>query len=288
MGFLFKIYNKNYWASIFSPILTFVIPVVWMWLISTIFLFSNNGQYISLNVVLTPTALFTSLYVVLVLSLPQAVFEIKDSVLIKMLKTSSIKKWQILLVGVLYYSVAALISYIISLLISLIYSLTSETLRQTIFWMYTQVNWGCLIYVLFVNLILGASFGIMIASLTKTSSVIYFVGILVILLSIVLCGFGVPILIARDQMPFLWLLGYFDFIHYGVASSYEAMFASASTYNLYNSNIFDFSTKYVAMITGIIQYPFEVYYPYDKVLNIFLPFFMSIGFVAISFRSFKI
>ena len=154
--------------------------------------------------------------------------------------------------------------------------------------MYTQVNWGCLIYVVFVNLILGASFGIMIASLAKTSSVIYFVGILVILLSIVLCGFGVPILIARDQMPFLWLLGYFDFIHYGVASSYEAMFAHASTYNLYNSNIFDFSTKYVAMITGIIQYPFEVYYPYDKVLNIFLPFFMSIGFVAISFRSFKI
>ena len=286
MFHLLRIYNKNFWKSIFGPLITFLLPITFIWLIVSIYTFTYNYNPISLSSATIPTVIFTCSYIILLILLPQAIFEIKDSILIKQLKTSSIKLWHVLLVGLIYYSCMAVIAFFLSIISSII---TPEkfVIEQTLK-MYSQTNWWMLLFVLFLNICMAGSFGTMIASVLKRSSTINMIGVSVIFLSLLLGGLMVPIMIASEQLPVVWYASYFDFIRYGTTQAYEALYSVPSKFNVFGSNMFDVSTPYEAFATDLVPIKFTILREHDKILNLSIPYLSTILFTLVSVKTFKI
>ncbi len=270
---LIKIYNKNYWKSIFGPILTFVIPVIIVFLFLTAYnLHINSTTSIAIGELIIPAIIFLTMYLLSLLILPQSIFELKNSIFSKMLVASSIKPWKIPIAGILFYSVLNIITVFISLASVLLCCLSSTEMLDITFFTFRQINWLDLIYVIFINLITAMSFGAMMGMVCKSVSVISLVGTLIVFLSIVLAGFLTPICLVPSQHPSLWYISYIDFVRYPVTSAFEAIYSKASTFNVYGSSIFDFSTPYYAQLNGLTSYPFLVLTPVDKILNMTVPY----------------
>lgn len=273
MWSLIKIYNKNYWKSIFAPILTFVIPIlVPMLFICTFNLQISKDSNLIIGPCIVPSVIFLTLWILSILILPQSIHELKNSIFAKQLVASSIKPWEIPVGGILFYAMFDIVTVAMSMFSVYLSGLFMIHCREQMFWIFTQIDWGEFIYVIFINLLTALSFGAMLGLVCKNVSTISLISTLLIFLSLVLAGFIAPIVISPSQHPALWTVSYFDFIRYPVTSAFEAIYGHASTYNVNGSSLFDFSTPYKAEIMSVAAYPFEILKPVDKLLNMTIPY----------------
>lgn len=272
MKSLFVIFNKGYWRSIFGPFLTLVVPFLYATLICTIYTFTNEDKPISLFPALFPSLISTIPYMLMLLIMPQAIFEIRDSILIKQLKSSSIKLWQITFIGVLYYSICTFICYIVGFSVLFLLPVINSQNAELVHYIEKQINYGFFFYVLLINIMMGISFGAMLGTVFKTTSIISLIGLTIIFFSMVLAGFSTPIILSREQLPLVWWVSYADFVRYGSTQMYEAMYSKLGAFNLNASSLFDFKATYVTKIVSLVDMPFRVFLPYDKVLNFIMPY----------------
>ena len=287
MRSLFRVYNKNYWVSIFGPILTFFAPFLITILIAGVYTFQMDWQQVTLSVVIIPALVLLCPYILIVLILPQAIFEIKMSVLVKQLKSSSIKTSQILFVGIVFYAATAIVAFIIAMCSARLIGYITPSTSSQISYMFKQINWWELLYVLIINLLVGCSIGMLLGSVFTSTAVISLIGVMLIFLSCVLAGFLAPLILAPSQHKGIWYISYADILRYPVTSIYEAWFSKAGPYNTNASSLFDFSTNYNCMVADFVPYPFTVFKPADKILNLLMPY-ATIGVCTIlSMRFFK-
>ena len=287
MRSLFKVYNKNYWVSIFGPILTFFAPFIVTLLICEVYTFKSREQPVTLSIVVIPALVFFSSYILMVLILPQAIVEIKNSILVKQLKASSIRTWQILFVGIIYYAITAIIAFVISVATARFLAVINSSMTEQIVYMFDQINWLEMFYVLIINILVGCSIGMFIGSVFVSNAVISLIGVLIIFVSCVLAGFLAPLILTPTQHRGIWYLSYADILRYPITSIYEAWFSKAGPYNTNASSLFDFSTNYSCMIADFVPYPFDVFKPVDKILNLVAPY-ATIGVATIlAMRFFK-
>lgn len=281
MRSLWKMYNKNFWKSVFGPVLTFVIPTFVVILFLCVFdIPSNATTYILLSPCLVPSLIFLGMYSLSILIFPQSVSEIINSIFAKQLVASSIKKWMIPVAGVLYYAILNIFTIFFSFLGVYVSGLIMPNMHETMNWIFTQINWWAFIYTVLINVAMALTFGAMLGMICRSISVISLIGVLLLFVSLVLAGFICPIMLIPTQHPALWIVSYFDFIRYPVSMSFEAVFSHASTYNVYGSNLFDFSTPYYTQIMNLVSYPFEVLKPVDKILNMTVPYLVILGSVS--------
>ncbi|WEK83032.1 MAG: hypothetical protein L3I91_02780 [Mycoplasma sp.] len=277
MRALFRIYNKGYWFSVFGPILTFIIPLLYVLFISNVYIFLNNYELIPLFLAVYPTLIWTIPYLIMLLILPQAIFEIRDSVLIKQLKSSSVKLWQVVLVGLIFYSGVTIVSFFDGFISAYFLLFTQPKISSSVLWMYNQINFWELLYVIFANLLMGLSFGGLLGTVFKKSSISNLIGLSLVFFSIVLAGFATPITLAREQLPLIWFISYFDFIRYGSTMTFEAIYSHKCAYNLLGSGIFDFDRQYKTLISVLVDIPFNVFNKLDKILNFVVPYGIAFG-----------
>ena len=272
MRSLFRVYNKNYWVSIFGPILTFLAPLAVTILMCLVYTLSTGDGKITLSIVVIHCLIFLSSYILMVLLLPQAIFEVKASIFVKQLKASSIKMWQVLFVAIIYYAITSLIAVFISFGSARLLGVIVPDIEQEVSYSFSQINWPTFIYVIAVNILFGCSIGMLLGSVCTKSSVIALIGVLIVFLSCALAGFIAPIILSPTQHERLWYFSYIDLVRYPVTSVYEAWFSKAGPYNTNGSTLFDFSTTYSAMVADIVPYPFDVFKSYDKILNLVMPY----------------
>ena len=280
MRSLFRVYNKNYWVSVFGPILTFLAPFIITILICEVYTFSVQGNPITLSIVVIPCLVFLSSYILMILILPQAISEIKMSILVKQLKSSSIKTWQILFAGIVYYAAAAIVAFAIAVCTARLLGVIQPTMSSQIVYMFDQINWGEFIYVVVINILVGCSIGMLIGSVFVSTAVISLVGVLIVFVSCALAGFLAPLVLAPTQLKGLWYVSYVDVLRYPVTSMFEAWFSKAGPFNTNGSSLFDFSTNYTCMLADFVPYPFDVFKPADKILNLVMPY-VTIGLSSI-------
>lgn len=280
---LLKIYNKNYWVSIFGPILTFISPVIFCFLLTSVYTFSSNGSYTTLAFTVVPSLMYFMPYILMLITLPQAIFEVKNSILTKQLKSSSIKFWQIILVGVLFYVVCTIFSYFFSIFGFMLAGSINDFLYQEVLWAIKQIDFLTMSYVLFVNILVGCSFGAMIASISKKENLILIVGFFLLFVSLGFAGLVAPLILGRSFHPTFWYISYFDPLKYPISLNFEAFFSLPSDYNVYGSTIFDVGTPYKCMFASIISYPTIVFEPVDKILDLTIPYVEIVAFISIGF-----
>lgn len=283
MQALFKIYNKNYWVSVFGPILTFVAPIVICFLLSLVYTFSNGDNPVTLAFTVIPSLVFLTPYILMLITLPQAIFEVKNSILTKQLKSSSIKLWQIILVAIIFYVVCVIISFFFSMLGILLAGTINDFLYREIIWGFDQINFVILLYVLLINILVGCSFGAMMSSISKKETIILVIGFFLLFISLGFAGLIAPLILGKAFHPVYWYISYFDPLRYPISLDFEAFYSLPSDYNVYGSSMFDVGTPYKCMFSSILSYPINVFGPTDKVLNLVIPYVEIFAFISISF-----
>ena len=194
------------------------------------------------------------------------------SILVKQLKASSIKTWQILFVGIVYYAIAALVAFLVSFGSARLIGVINPSTAQTVAYSFSQIDWPTFIYVVIINLLVGCSLGMLFGSICIRPATVLLIGVIIIFLSCALAGFLAPLILSPSQHKGLWYASYVDIIRYPITSMFEAWYSKAGPFNTNGSTLFDFSTSYSAMIADFAPLPFDVFTPVDKILNIFIPY----------------
>lgn len=289
MTAIFKIINKNYWMSVFGPLATFVIPIIFSWLVCCVYSFTTNNGQTDLGLILgaLPSTLLMAPYCLTLIMFPQAVYEIKDSIFMKRLQCSTVKVWKFLLVAFSYYAVCAIISYCIGVASS-VAVVPTEMIRNSVLSMFATANIGDVMYTCIINVAVGLSIGMLVASLSKNPTAAPLTGLTIILVSIALAGFLTPITLGKLSNKTLWSISYVDPIRYSCFLSFESWFSKPCEMNAYGSNIFDLSAEYCSSIASNIHSPVVVFTAADKIANIFVPYAIVILCNSVSLKFFRV
>lgn len=283
---LLKLANKYYWKSIIAPVATFIFPLFYVWMACSLYTFpGSDGSVTFIGFTVIPSASLLSVYLISMIFMPQSIFEIKDSIIFKRLKSTTIKPWMIFFVNISFYTVVSIISFIIGVGF-LPLEVMNSSLYTAVQLLYNQIDYGLLFYTLVVNILLASSIGIFILSFAKSSVFISGVGLFMIVLSIVLAGFLVPMNLAKLYAKPLWNISYIDPIRYGTLLAYGAWFPTASTFNIFGSGIFDFSSGIYGRILPSVNIAQEIMSASDKVSNFFVPYIFCL--FSLTFASIKL
>jgi hypothetical protein len=113
-------------------------------------------------------------------------------------------------------------------------------------------------------------------------------GFSILVASLILAGFIVPIQIASWENHPLWAITYLDPLRYTSFLSYESWFGTASQFNTYQSSIFNVSSPYMARLIAQLAMPVTILNVSDKIANIFVPYAFSIVFISASLVLYRI
>lgn len=249
-------------------------------------------------------------------SMPQAIFEFKQSTLLKRIGSTPIRPWMFLGAAGAYYVLIMIIGIIFSFLMSLaIFSgnftvgratsfgssnlpLLALSIKSTL----SAINWGGFIWGNIMNIMVGVTFGLMFVSVCKSGAMISGIGIPVLIISSFVTGQYIPMAMLKSGDGVLYNLGYITPFKGSIGLMLESFSGSWGVEPVFNAagvldhyqtvvtgqlNIFDIYEKYYIFGMGPTDSPILVFSVADNVLNLVLPFVWSALFIGISFKFFK-
>ncbi|MGL4952037.1 MAG: ABC transporter permease [Mycoplasma sp.] len=157
-----------------------------------------------------------------------------------------------------------------------------------------NIRWGGLIFGLFSLFMVAISFGILIGVLFNSSLSVQLIGFGIFFVSLLLSGQFIPIQVigSVDAIKYISLLSPLSYSLGLINNSLveiDSTFLSPEIIDSFNkgSNIFDFSNTFWITALSKNQEIINIYEPWHKGLNIFMPFALFAGFNFISWKKFK-
>ena len=293
MKSLFKLFNANYWQSIFGPVMNFGFVIIFIAMYGFIMktTYGNDAVGIALfkssliGIIAMQTMSFA------INTVPQTINDFKNSVLLKRIGTTPIKPWSFLVTAGLFYGLLVLIEFFWCFawvaiifngdignifgsgsLSSMGTSLDGGTTINT----FSGVNWGGLVCAIIYTVVVSIFIGLLVVSITKSALGSNVVGMIIFFLSMFLSGQLFPIQNITGNTA-LNIVSYFTPFRYTTA---------LLTISWNGGNIFDMSNAiYIQNSMGGASQ--LVYNTYDMWLNWFIPVVIvgaSIFFSAKNFR----
>ena len=125
--------------------------------------------------------------VVAVEVMPSIFIQLKGSSLLKRIGTSSVKTYQMIIAIMLYFTAVTIFSLIFNGAIGFL------LLKNNVLFFQDQLNWGYIIIVLLYAIPLSLSFGVLLASLLKSTVTASGVGLVFILIGALVSGQLIPL-----------------------------------------------------------------------------------------------
>lgn len=306
---LLKIINIHFWKSIVGPFFAFGFPLIFVAILGTLIGYQSMfAALISISSIAVALA-----------AMPQAIFEFKQSTLLKRIGITPIKPWMFLLTAAGYYVGIMIIGTIITFSLSLLifmgnFDVGKEIAKTTvqipgvlapvtdvpvlafsISDILANTNWGGFIWSLLMCIIISTSLGMMIMSVSKNIMMISGLGVPILILSQFLAGQVLPFSMLRP-VDALWYMSYITPLKPAVSMLVESSQGTfKSLYDPANNvvnllptgsiNIFDINSQFHVMETTRFDKP--VFSVAENVLNLILPFVWTGLFVFISLKKFK-
>lgn len=304
LGFipLMKLIQKSFWRNFFGPFFVFIFPVIFI---------SIVGSLMGYVEILGGIMAFSSVAISLI-SMPQLIYEFKNSSLLKRLGSTPIKPELFLFCLLLFYLGILILSIIWYFLFSLIFfggqywnngfyvgDYKLKIQYGTFLEILKNINWLGFIYGEFLLIITSLLIGIVIGICGKTSIFVQGAGMMVLLLSQFLGCMIIPVSIVREIEP-IWYMGYIlspfkpsnNIILESWNGTQSVTWTNTNIINIFNqsSNPFDlyqncFSINSTKLGTGrpsILVFNFS-----EKLTSQLLPYFWIILFSIISIRFLK-
>lgn len=254
-------------------------------------------------------------------SMPQAIFEFKQSTLLKRIGSTPIRPWMFLFAAGAFYVLIMILGTIFSFLMALAIFSGNFSVGREIFDTFSMggnpvapliapsiqailngINWGGFIWGNIMNIMVGVTLGLMFVSLCKSSSMVSGVGIPVLLISGFITGQYLPISMIKDGGGILYDIGYITPFKGPIGLMLEAWNGDFDIQAIKNTsgvvdhyqtvitnqlNIFDIHEKFYIFANNPMDEKIVVFTVADNVLNLVLPFVWSGLFVGISIKFFK-
>lgn len=277
---ILKIINADFWKNFSGPFFTFCFPLIFIcilgWVLGYFFMLCGAMQIGIVAVSLS--------------SMPQAIFDFKQSSLMKRFGILSIGQFKVLFVMALYYFIIMWVSFFWSLLMSILIfcvywnkvpgwvsssfpMINIDTMKQLL----QNISWAEFLYSTFIVSITGISCGLLLVSLAKTSIFIQSFGIILMITSLFLSGQFFPIYMVKN-VKFMWWVGYFvSPFKCSIGTCIESWYGSQGVFNINSSHIFNFNKDYVMQCLipiGGSKFGEEIniFNKSEKIVNIIIPF----------------
>ncbi|MGL5591509.1 MAG: ABC transporter permease [Mycoplasmoidaceae bacterium] len=282
-----------FFKSKLSLIISFLLPVLFMVMYYSLSMGDDSGIQLffgSLGVYIS----FSILPVTLI-SLPQIIVELKNSIILRRIKNSGFTKNNFLvLIFILYFFLALIFTlFVIGLFFIFLYTLDDPNdIRNDL----VDIDIGGLIYTIFFFIISSLSAGILLSSIIKNVSYSLLSGIILIIVTTIFAGQFIPLTVIAGNEAFRYI-SLFSPLTYGasllntilmtpvmpeggIGPSIEEIKAM--------QNIFDFSSEVtLPLVTSEDGGLFVIYTSWQKALNVIMPVIVPIGFILLSAKFFK-
>lgn len=277
MLYLFSFINKTYWKSILLPVMSFVFPMLFIAIVGGVY---NIFGQITPTVIL-PAAWSIGIMVTTLLCLPQMVFEMKNSIILKRLGVSKYKPWMFYIVLIIFFILINFISYIC--LIATSYLVLINHVDYLNF-MLTHSNIGEVIFALFMTFVMSLSIGLFLSSVCKSIVQIQIIGSIILLSSLILSGMVATIILTYGNLPYR-VLTFLSPYTYTNSMLTEAWFWGDSQHNLLHSSIFEPGKVWMSGVLNSNSEANTMFTTWQKWMNLLIPPAISIVLLGYSFKT---
>lgn len=273
--------NKYFWRGYIGPIFAYVIPVI-----LTLFI----GRIVGPQFMIPGAYLIPSLCVLLVF-MPQTVFEFKNSSILKRIGSTPIKPYKFLLAIALFNFIIVTTAFIFLFLFSFLIFYDSLNgivnvrtndptngriwLEPDYLYMIRNANWVDFIYSSIVTIVLGTLIGLFIASVSRSTLFIQSIGISLLLLVLFVGPVILPVSMV-SSVDIVRFIGYIVPLKYPISLAIESFTSGMfdSVINVQGSGIWDVNSNYeVISVFNLLELgdTITVFTKADKIVNIIMP-----------------
>ncbi len=197
---LFNFIFKFFFKTKVGPIISQVFPIIFMIMYIIINAMKNadlppSQRSSAYFVSGFPTYIVLSIIPLSFITLPQTMVELKNSILLRKIKTSGFTKTRYLTFTYIQYFFFSIVSVTITLIIYL--SLLNVGVAKDM----DNVNWGNLIYAIIMLILSSNAFGIMLGSIFKSAMVTQLFGVCMLFIVMAFGGLFMPVSVIGDVMP---------------------------------------------------------------------------------------
>ena len=272
---IISLINKFFWKSKIGPLTMFLLPIGFMLIY---YLIENNGNNDGPSFFVSAFPAFITLTVlpITMISLPQMLVEIKQSIVLRRISTSSITAIKYNLIVASWFFLMCCFSTFIITIIFLCF-LNTDAPKEL-----AHVNWGEFIFAIIMLFISAISTGILLASVSKKSSTVQLVGLSILLLTITLAGYFVPISVIGgiDAIKYMSL---FSPINYSTSLLNNALILPIDSIS---QSIFDFR-DFSILSANPTDGPIIIIAAWQKILNLIMPTIIFATFNFIAYKKFS-
>lgn len=296
---LIKLIQKSFWKNFFGPFFAFVFPLIFIGFLGSIL---GYEQILGGCFAISPMS-------ITVTSMPQLIFEFKNSSLLKRIGSTPIKPSLFIFVVIVFYFIIIILSIAWCLIFSLmlfgipywyegkplfgINSIHAPSFLQVL----KNVNWIGFLYGQILLIIIGLLLGISIVCFCKTSTAVQSIGIIVLIISEFLAAMVLPLSSVREMEP-IWYLGYiltpFKAPTNMILESWNGMINVETINNqvtiiFEKYNIFNVNAPYYFIDINNAFTPKSILITNknENIVNMILPYFWIILFLFLSIKFFK-
>ena len=299
MKSILYIINLHFWKSITGPFFAFAFPVIFIAILATLL---GYDQLLGSIVAIPATTIGLTV-------LPTALFEFKNSSLLKRIGVTPIKPSMFILTISAYYILIMIVSTIttigIAILILIKYLNNGRVISDSpvkiiapsMIDMLKYVNWGGVVWGTLMNIIVSTSMGIFVSSISKSTLSIQGIGIPILIISEFLAAQVLPVSMVK-AVDGLYYISYITPFKYPTAliieswnGQYDLSLLTKPVNGIIqlqldaSSNIFNIHQTFATLDKA--GKPIDIYTTYDKVLNLVMPFAWTLLFGGITLKTFK-
>ena len=293
--------NKYFWKGLTGPLFAFLVPIILVLFIGRIM----GPAFI------IPGAFMIPLLSILLIFMPQSIFEFRNSSLLKRIGTTPVKPWKFLL-GISIFNIAITIAALILIFVfCFIVFLDQYDTKEYVLGIKTYyelgfldlikyADWGSYIYFNIQIILMSILIGLLISSIARSTLFIQCVGISLMLLSLFVGPCILPISLV-GSVEVVKYLGYLIPLKYPISASIEAFTSGYlnSIVNINSSNVWDVDSVYQVFNLMFIRdignlqnissdsIVITIFDKVDKILNLCIPWlfmFIFAYFVSAMFR----
>ena len=302
-NFLLKLFFKTKIGIIIAEFFPIMFMVIYYVIYSSKIDDSDNVSSMSYFVMGLPSYIVLSIIPLSLITLPQIMVELKNSILLRRIKTSGIKKEQYLLIIFLQYFMLSIISCLITFLIflSFVNTKVNEELKS--------INFGNIIYSTLMLILSSITLGMMIGSILKNVLISQLIGVGLFMVTMMFGGLMMPINVFGEIFA-IKIITLFSPINYATGLVLNSGYLQSDLLlNKINSltgsnldslslgyNIFDINTsfKYPDVDFSTITTQGKpssdtivIFDKWQKVLNLLMPYILTIVFSISSYFKFS-
>ena len=288
--FLAKFLVVYFFKSKLSPIISFLLPLLFM-MVFYVAASGSDDPDAGLQLFLGSLATYISLSILplALISMPQIIVELKNSIILRRIKNSGFTKNNFLALTFILHFLLSIAFVLIVFGLFFVFFFTMKDPNGVREQELSNINIGGLIYSILLLIVSSLSVGIFLSSVIKNVSYALISGIIVILVTITFAGQFIPIQVIGGTEAFRYI-SLFSPLTYAAGLLNTVLIEPAPVAGVTPDeiqNIFNFSHDFViGGFSGGGELT-TVYKTWQKALNVFMPIIVSIGFGVFSVRYFK-